>query len=94
MHNLGQTHLVTRINIMSIKEYDVVALMEDLPTLHKDTQQAILLHQGRVGTVLMLFDEKAGLIDFSDTEGRTYAMETVPLNQLIVLLHEPEAIAV
>ena len=78
---------------MSIEEYDIVALTEDLLTYHKHTQQSIILRRGQVGTVLMLFDQKAGLIDFSDTDGHTYAMETVPLSKLMVLLHSPEAIA-
>jgi Domain of unknown function (DUF4926) len=78
---------------MPIHEYDLVALMEDLPAIHKETKQSILLRRGQVGTVLMLFEQQAALIDFADTQGKTYAMETISLSKLILLLHEPDAIA-
>ncbi|MEB3337424.1 MAG: DUF4926 domain-containing protein [Leptolyngbyaceae bacterium] len=74
---------------MSIKEYDVVALTEDIQATHKDTQQPILLRCGQVGTALMDLDGQAYLIDFADAQGHTYAMETIPAHQLIVLFYEP-----
>ena len=72
-----------------IKEYDVVALIEDVRAIHKETGQPILLRRGQVGTVVMAFDRKAFLIDFSDSKGITYAMETLPANKLMHLIYEP-----
>ncbi len=72
-----------------IKEYDLVVIDRDIPATHKETKQPILLRKGQVGTVLMDFDGKAFLIDFADEQGITYAMETVPAEQLIPLLYNP-----
>ena len=72
-----------------IQEYDLVVIDRDIPATHKETNQSILLRKGQVGTVLMDFDGEAYLIDFADQEGITYAMETVPAEQLIPLLYQP-----
>jgi hypothetical protein len=74
---------------MKFKEYDVVALIHEIPATHKATQQSLVLRRGQVGTVLMDFEERAYLIDFSDTQGNTYAMETVPAENLMQLVYEP-----
>jgi hypothetical protein len=74
---------------MTIQEYDIVALTEAIPASQPETQTPLMLHRGQVGTVLMVFDDDAVLIDFSDPEGYTYAMETVPLQKLMPLFHEP-----
>lgn len=57
--------------------------------MHKETQRPILLRRGQVVTVLMDFEKQAFLIDFADEEGVTYAMETVPKENLIPLLYQP-----
>ncbi len=75
---------------MPIKPYDIIALTLPIPTIHKETKQPIQLQPGQVGTVLMDFDGQAFLIDFADNQGHTYAMETVPARQLLLLLHEPQ----
>jgi hypothetical protein len=77
-----------------IKEYDVVALTNEIQAIHKETKQPILLKRGQVGTVLTSFKNQAYLIDFSDAEGRTYAMETVPFHSLMVLVYEPSLMKV
>jgi Domain of unknown function (DUF4926) len=74
---------------MTIKEYDVVALKNEVQAIHKETKQPILLRQGQVGTVLMSFEDQAYLVDFADAQGETYAMETVPSTQLMLLTYEP-----
>jgi hypothetical protein len=78
---------------MTFKEYDVVALKSDIQAVHKESQQPILLQSGQVGTVVMNFNNEAYLIDFSDAQGMTYAMETVPQDQLMLLHYEPVSIA-
>jgi hypothetical protein len=75
-----------------IKEYDLVVIDRDIFATHKETKQPILLRKGQVGTVVMDFDAQAFLIDFADDRGTTYAMETVPAEQLIPLLYEPVAL--
>ena len=75
-----------------IKEYDLVAIDRDIPAIHKETKQPILLRKGQVGTVLMDFDGEAFLIDFADDKGITYAMDTVPAEYLITLLYNPVAL--
>lgn len=75
-----------------IQEYDLVALTEDTIATHKITHQPILLRRGQMGTVLMSFEDKAFLIDFTDTQGRTFAMETIASPQLLRLLNEPELV--
>lgn len=76
--------------MIEIKEYDIVALLETVSAIHKDTHQTIQLKCGQVGTVVMCFDDRAFLIDFADANGHTYAMETIPANQLLRLVYEPE----
>ncbi len=49
-----------------IKELDVVALLYDLPDRN--------LVAGQVGTVVGILDEGVFEVEFSDGEGKTYAM--------------------
>ena len=74
---------------MTIREYDIVALTEDVRATHSETQQAIMLRRGQVGTVLMCLDDEAFLVDFADNKGQTYATETIPSQKVMRLLHEP-----
>lgn len=73
-----------------IQEYDIVALLETVSAIHKDTQQPIQLKCGQVGTVVMSFNNQAFLVDFADSQGHTYAMETIAANRLLRLVYEPE----
>jgi hypothetical protein len=69
----------------TINLLDVVALAENLPG-HG-------LPRGQVGTVVEQLAGDAFLIEFSDDQGRTYAMLPLKTNQLIVLhfeLAEPQ----
>jgi len=73
-----------------IQEYDLVALTEDAIATHKATHRQILLRRGQMGTVLMSFENKAFLIDFTDKQGNTFAMETIEKIKLLRLINEPE----
>ena len=65
-----------------IKLLDVVALTVDLPTYN--------LWRGQVGTVVeFLAGETAFEVEFSDREGRTYALLGLRPDQLMVLHYEP-----
>ncbi len=78
----------------TIQEYDLVALTEDVTATHKSTHQPILLRRGQMGTILMSFDNQAFLVDFTDQQGNTFAMETVDCSKLLQLIQEPELVSV
>ncbi len=76
--------------MMTLHEYDVVALTDGIQAIHKETSEPILLRPGQVGTILMSFDDdRAYLVDFADAQGNTYAMETVSSEKLMQLVYEP-----
>jgi hypothetical protein len=61
---------------------DVVALLTDLPA-----QQ---LARGQVGTIVEQLDDKTLLVEFSDNQGRAYAVVPCPGSELLVLHYVPE----
>ena len=62
---------------------DAVALLTDLPA-----QQ---LTRGQVGTVVEQLDDKTLLVEFSDDQGRAYALAPCPRADLLILHYVPEA---
>lgn len=62
---------------------DVVALLADLP--------AQSLTRGQVGTAVEQLDDKTWLVEFSDDEGRAYAVAQCHAADLLVLRYVPEA---
>jgi hypothetical protein len=62
---------------------DVVALLNDRPSE--------ALTRGQVGTVVETLDDATVLVEFSDDEGRAYAITPCPRDGLLVLHYEPEA---
>jgi len=62
---------------------DVVALLTDLP--------AQRLARGQVGTIVEELDDKTSLVEFSDDQGRAYAVAPCPRAELLVLHYVPEA---
>ena len=62
---------------------DVVALLDGVPALG--------LLRGQVGTVVEGLDESTVLVEFSDDQGAAYAVEPLPVLQLLVLHYVPEA---
>ena len=71
--------------IGSIQLFDVVALVHDLP--HER------LVRGQVGTVVEVLSSGAFEVEFSDDQGKTYAMLPLGADQLIVLHTAPVRIA-
>jgi hypothetical protein len=63
-----------------IKLLDVVALLEDLPQLG--------LYRGQVGTIVEVYEPGVFEVEFSDFNGRAYAIETLNANQVMVLHHQ------
>jgi hypothetical protein len=62
---------------------DVVALLADVPEEG--------LARGQVGTVVEQLDDKVLLVEFSDEQGRAYAVAPCPRTQLLVLHYVPVA---
>lgn len=62
---------------------DVVALLTDFP--------AQRLARGQVGTIVEQLDDNTLLVEFSDDEGRAYAVAPCPRTDLLVLHYVPEA---
>ena len=63
-----------------MKLLDVVALLEDLPQLK--------LYRGQVGTIVEVYEPNVFEVEFSDTTGQAYALETLRAEQLILLHHQ------
>ena len=68
-----------------IHPLDVVALTKDLPQRE--------LRRGQVGTVVEQLTPDVFEVEFSDNEGRAYAMLALHASQLMVLHHEPVKVA-
>ena len=66
-----------------MKILDVVALTEDLPEKS--------LTKGQVGTIVEQLAANVYEVEFSDLNGKTYAMAAVLAARLIRLIHEPAA---
>jgi hypothetical protein len=62
---------------------DVVALLADLP--------AQRLARGQVGTIVEQLDDRTLLVEFSDDQGRAYAVAPCLPADLLVLHYVPEA---
>jgi hypothetical protein len=62
---------------------NVVALLNDIP--------AAALRRGQVGTVVEELDGDTVLVEFSDDDGRAFAVEPCPRANLLVLHYVPEA---
>jgi len=60
---------------------DVAALTEDLPERG--------LYRGQVGTVVEILEPGVFEVEFSDDEGRAYALVALKAEQLLVLHYEP-----
>jgi hypothetical protein len=56
---------------------DVVALLSDVP--------AQRLARGQVGTIVEQLDDKTLLVEFSDDQGRAYAVAPCPRTDLLIL---------
>jgi hypothetical protein len=67
-----------------IELLDVVALTEDVPERS--------LRRGQVGTIVELLAPGVYEVEFSDNEGRTYALLAVPARRLMVLHEQPSEV--
>jgi hypothetical protein len=69
----------------SIQILDVVALTVDLPERK--------LSRGQVGTVVEQLADQVFEVEFSDDDGKTYALVPINATQLMVLHYEPLGVA-
>ena len=63
-----------------MKLFDTVALLENLPELN--------LFRGQIGTIIEVYEPEVFEVEFSDLNGKAYAIETLEQNQLMVLHHK------
>ena len=70
------------------KDLDIVALTENRQTTHFETGETITLYKGQVGIIVVEYDGEVFEVEFSNNDGTTYAMETIPANQLMLLHYE------
>ncbi len=68
-------------NSNGVNLLDVVALTEDV--------QASGLYRGQVGTVVEALAPDVFEVEFSDDEGRTYALAALRTDQMMVLRYGP-----
>jgi hypothetical protein len=64
-----------------MKLLDVVALLTDC------SEQGLL--RGQVGTIVEVYEPNVFEVEFSDTQGRMYALATLRADQLMILHHQP-----
>jgi hypothetical protein len=69
---------------MDIRELDIVALLRPLPEQH--------LGKGAIGTVVHVYDQHNYEVEFADLKGKTYALLTLSLQDILLLKHEPEMV--
>jgi hypothetical protein len=63
-----------------MKLLDVVAIIENLPKLG--------LYRGQVGTIVDEYEPGVFEVEFSDVQGKAYAVETLNASQIMVLYHQ------
>jgi hypothetical protein len=76
-----------------IQMHDLVAVTEDIATVHFATGTPLTLRRGQIGTVVMAYDGSAFEVEFADAQGRAFAMLPVPTDKLMLLHDAPPALA-
>ena len=76
---------MTKEKSSPLSNLDVVALLADLPEAG--------LMRGQVGTVVDVVGSEKVLVEFSDDDGRAYAVASCPIADLLMLHYVPEAAA-
>ena len=69
-----------------------VALLEDTRTARFESGEPVLLRRGDIGTVVMLYDDGACELEFSDRSGNTHALLPLSADRLLVLHDAPERV--
>ena len=83
-HNNNIPRLITyyiMITKEKIKELDIVAMLSAFPEEH--------LGKGAIGTIVHVYNNNFYEVEFSDLNGQTYALLTLPSEKLLLLKHDP-----
>jgi len=70
--------------------HDIVALLEDVQTTHFESGKPLHLRRGQMGTVVQAYADGVCEVEFSDRDGRTYALLPIRRDKLIILHDSPE----
>jgi Domain of unknown function (DUF4926) len=73
-----------------LKTHDVVALLEDVPAKQFESDRAVLLRRGQIGTVVMSYPNGACEVEFADRDGRAFAILSLRPEQLMLLRDTPD----
>ena len=73
--------------------HDLVALLEDTPARHFETDAPLRLRCGQIGTVVMTYDGTAFEVEFAGADGRAYAILPLSEAKLMRLHHSPMSAA-
>ena len=76
-----------------IHMHDLVALLEAVPARHFFTGTPLTLRRGQIGTVVMTYDGSAFEVEFSDAQGRAFAVMPIPAGKLMLLHDAPATVA-
>lgn len=72
-----------------IKLHDTIALTENITTNQFMTDKKIVIPRGQVGTIVEVYpEEKTFEVEFSDSNGQTYALVPLSAEQLILLYYD------
>ncbi|NUM54237.1 MAG: DUF4926 domain-containing protein [Candidatus Hydrogenedentes bacterium] len=70
--------------------HDTVALLEDIPTKHFESGRPLILRRGQIGTVVMIYPDGMVEVEFSDRDGRAFAIASLRSDNLITLRDAPD----
>jgi hypothetical protein len=73
-----------------LKMHDVVALLQDVPAKHFDSERTLVLRRGQIGTVVMTYPDGAYEVEFADRDGRAFAILSLRPEQLMLLRDTPD----
>ena len=76
-----------------IQLHDLVALLDEMPACHFATGVPLTLPRGQIGTVVMIYDGSTFEVEFSDAQGRAFAMMPVSAGKLMLLHDAPVSVA-
>ena len=57
-----------RRSLLQLKEYDLVAISQDISATHKETKQPILLRKVQIGIVVLDSEGEAFLLDLANEQ--------------------------
>lgn len=73
-----------------IRIHAVVALLEDTPARHFETDRPLILRRGQIGTVVMTYEGNTCEVEFAGSDGRAYAMLPIEVRKLMILRDAPD----